>query len=802
MPRRRVVAKREILPDPLYNSQLVTKFINSVMGEGKKSVAEGILYGALNRVAEKTQDDPMKAFKKAIENVKPALEVKSRRVGGSTYQVPVEVRPNRRTSLAIRWIIDYATQRGEKTMREKLAAELMDAANLRGGAVKKKTTRTRWRRRTRRSPTTAGNTSKPETRTSNQRPETFRIMPRTHPLKDTRNIGIMAHIDAGKTTTTERILFYTGVNYKLGEVHEAPRPMDWMVQEQERGITITSAATTCFWKSSSDGTLVRINIIDTPGTWTSRPRSSDRCASSTARSPCSTRRRRRAPVGDRVAPGEPLRRSPARLRQQDGPRRRELPRCVEMMKTKLHAKPAPIQIPWGTEAEHRGVIDLVAMKAIEFHDDAQGSTFDVLDIPADMQAEADKYREMLVEAVAETDDTLLEKYLHGGKVEAQEIKDALRRATIAGHVQPVVCGSAFKNKGVQQLLDAVVDYLPSPLDIPPIKGHDDVGAELERPASDDAPFAALIFKIMTDPFVGQLAFFRVYSGHLDAGSGVFNSTKDTNERIGRLLKMHANKREEIKEVWAGDIAAAVGLRNVQTGRHDLRPGSAGHPRGDELPEPVIAVAIEPKTKADQEKDGRRALEAHAGGPHLQGPHGQGDGADHHPRHGRAPSRDHHGPHGPRVQRRREHRQAAGRVPRGDHEGSAGTRPLRAASRAAAASTARRRSASSRPRPATSSSSTTRSRAARSRRSSSSRSSRASRRPWRRASSRATRRPASTSSSTTARSTTSTPRDGVQDRGLHGVPGRGEEGQAGHQRSRSWTSRSSCPRTTWATSSAT
>jgi len=431
-------------------------------------------------------------------------------------------------------------------------------------------------------------------------------MPRTTSLKDTRNIGIMAHIDAGKTTTTERILFYTGINYKIGEVHEGTATMDWMVQEQERGITITSAATTCFWKASGDPSapLVRINIIDTPGhvDFTAEVERSLRVLDGAVA------------VFDAVAGVEPQSETVWRQANRYGVPRlafvnkmdrvgANFPRCVEMMKTKLNAKPAPIQIPWGTEGDHRGIIDLVAMKAIEFHDDAQGSTFDVLDIPADMQAEADKYREMLIEAVAETDDTLLEKYLHGGKVEAHEIKDALRRATISGHVQPVVCGSAFKNKGVQQLLDAVVDYLPSPLDIPPIKGHDDVGAELERPASDDAPFAALIFKIMTDPFVGQLAFFRVYSGHLDAGSGVFNSTKDNNERIGRLLKMHANKREEIKEVWAGDIAAAVGLRNVQTGDTICDRDQPVILEAMNFPEPVIAVAIEPKTKADQEKMG-------------------------------------------------------------------------------------------------------------------------------------------------------------------------------------------------------
>ncbi len=429
-------------------------------------------------------------------------------------------------------------------------------------------------------------------------------MPRTHPLKDTRNIGIMAHIDAGKTTTTERILFYTGVNYKLGEVHEGTATMDWMVQEQERGITITSAATTCFWKASGTADLVRINIIDTPGhvDFTAEVERSLRVLDGAVA------------VFDAVAGVEPQSETVWRQANRYGVPRiafvnkmdrvgANYPRCVEMMKTKLHAKPAPIQVPWGTESEHRGIIDLVMMKAVDFHDDAQGSTFDVLDIPDDMKEEAEKYREMLIEAVAETDDALLEKYLHGGKVEIAEIKDALRRATIAGHVQPVVCGSAFKNKGVQQLLDAVVDYLPSPLDIPAIKGHDDVGAELERPASDDAPFAALIFKIMTDPFVGQLAFFRVYSGHLDAGSSVFNSTKDGRERVGRILKMHANKREEIKEVWAGDIAAAVGLRNVQTGDTICDENNPVILEAMNFPEPVIAVAIEPKTKADQEKMG-------------------------------------------------------------------------------------------------------------------------------------------------------------------------------------------------------
>ncbi len=347
--------------------------------------------------------------------------------------------------------------------------------------------------------------------------------------------------------------------------------MDWMVQEQERGITITSAATTCFWTATPDagdpsappGPLVRINIIDTPGhvDFTAEVERSLRVLDGAVA------------VFDAVAGVEPQSETVWRQANRYNVPRiafvnkmdrvgANFARCVEMMKTKLNANPATIQIPLGSEAEHRGVIDLVRMKAIEFKDEDLGAKFDVAEIPEEFRAEAEAYREKMIEAIAESDDTLLEKYLHGGKVEASEIKDALRRATIAGHAQPVICGSAFKNKGVQQLLDAVVDYLPSPLDVPPMVGHDDVGAELVREPKDDAPFAALIFKIMTDPFVGQLAFFRVYSGHLDAGSSVFNSTKQTNERVGRLLKMHANKREEIKEVWAGDIAAAVGLRNV------------------------------------------------------------------------------------------------------------------------------------------------------------------------------------------------------------------------------------------------
>jgi elongation factor G len=423
-------------------------------------------------------------------------------------------------------------------------------------------------------------------------------MPRIHPLDRCRNIGIMAHIDAGKTTTTERVLYYTGVNYKIGEVHEGTATMDWMVQEQERGITITSAATTCFWKD------VRINIIDTPGhvDFTAEVERSLRVLDGAVA------------VFDAVSGVEPQSETVWRQADRYGVPRiafinkmdrvgADFDRCVEMMITKLAAKPAPVQIPWGSAETFEGVIDLIEGKAYDFKDETLGAEFEITGVPADHKAMYDKYRERLIETLAETDDALMQKYMDGHVPTADELRAALRRATVAGKLHPVVCGSAFKNKGVQQLLDAVVEYLPSPLDIPAIRGVDEDGKEIALDTRDDAPFAGLVFKIMTDPFVGQLAFFRVYAGHLDAGSGVYNATKQTNERIGRLLKMHANKREEIKEVWAGDIAAAVGLKNVTTGDTICDKSSVVVLESMKFPEPVITLSIEPKTKADQEKMG-------------------------------------------------------------------------------------------------------------------------------------------------------------------------------------------------------
>jgi len=433
-------------------------------------------------------------------------------------------------------------------------------------------------------------------------------MPRQVSLAKTRNIGIMAHIDAGKTTTTERILFYTGITYKIGEVHEGTAVMDWMEQEQERGITITSAATTCFWRDH------RINIIDTPGhvDFTAEVERSLRVLDGAVA------------VFDSVAGVEPQ--SETVWRQADKYRvpricfvnkmdrvGADFKRTFSQIISKLQGNPVAVQLPIGAEDKFVGVVDLIGMKSITYKDETMGADYVVGEIPASMLDEAKHYREQLIEKVSEADDKILEKYLHGEEITEAEIRAALRkrvnssvRAKGEPPFVPVICGSAFKNKGVQPLLDAVVDYLPSPIDIPAIVGIDPNKKEetlVERPAADDKPFAALAFKIMTDPFVGQLTFFRVYSGVLNSGASVYNATKQRTERIGRLLKMHANKREEIKEVYAGDIAAAVGLKSVSTGDTICDEKHAVVLESMDFPKPVISLAIEPKTKADQEKLG-------------------------------------------------------------------------------------------------------------------------------------------------------------------------------------------------------
>jgi elongation factor G len=424
-------------------------------------------------------------------------------------------------------------------------------------------------------------------------------MPRQIPLERTRNIGIMAHIDAGKTTATERILYYTGINYKIGEVHEGTATMDWMVQEQERGITITSAATTCFWKDH------RINIIDTPGhvDFTMEVERSLRVLDGAVA------------LFDSVAGVEPQSETVWRQADKYGVPRiafvnkmdrvgADFFRTVQMMKDRLRANAVPIQLPYGTEDKHRGVIDLVTMKAIVWDDESLGAKYRETEIPAEQKAEVDEWREKLIEALADADETLMERYLEGKEISETEIRAAIRKGTVGITFVPVLCGSAFKNRGVQLLLDAVVEYMPSPLDVPAVRGIDpDKKEEIERPASDKDPFAALAFKIMTDPYVGTLTFFRVYSGVMNSGDSIYNSTKGRRERIGRLLKMHANKREEIKEVYAGDIAAAVGLRQTTTGDTLC---DEDHPvilESIEFPDPVIHIAIEPKTKDDQEKLG-------------------------------------------------------------------------------------------------------------------------------------------------------------------------------------------------------
>ena len=430
-------------------------------------------------------------------------------------------------------------------------------------------------------------------------------MPRKTPLKDVRNIGIMAHIDAGKTTTTERILYYTGVNYKIGETHDGTATMDWMAQEQERGITITSAATTCFWKGSKNQyPSTRINIIDTPGhvDFTVEVQRSLRVLDGSVTVLC--------------AKGGVEPQSETVWRQAD---EYKVPRMIyvnkmdimgadfynvlRMIHERLKCNAVPIQLPIGAEDTFKGIIDLVEMDADIYYDE-MGKDMRVEEIPADMVDLANEYREKLLDAVSMFDDSIMEDYLEGKEIDQKRIRKAIRMATIENEMVPVVCGTSYRNKGVQKLLDAIVDYMPAPDDVPAIKGtNPKTDEEEDRHPSDDEPFSALAFKIMTDPYVGRLSFFRVYSGHLTTGSTVLNSVKNQKERMGRILQMHANHREDIEEVWAGDIAAAVGLKNTTTGDTLCDEKAPVILESMDFPEPVIRVAIEPKTKAGQEKMG-------------------------------------------------------------------------------------------------------------------------------------------------------------------------------------------------------
>ncbi|HEY1395801.1 elongation factor G [Roseateles sp.] len=430
-------------------------------------------------------------------------------------------------------------------------------------------------------------------------------MSRKTPIELYRNIGISAHIDAGKTTTTERILFYTGVNHKIGEVHDGAATMDWMAQEQERGITITSAATTCFWKGMDRSYPEhRINIIDTPGhvDFTIEVERSMRVLDGAVM------------VYDSVGGVQPQ--SETVWRQAN---KYKVPRLAfvnkmdrvgadfyrvrQMMVDRLKANPVPVVLPIGAEENFKGVIDLLKMKAILWHDATQGMTFDYQEIPPELKAQADEWREKMVEAAAEADEELMNKYLETGELTEDEIRRAIRKRTIAGEIQPMLCGTAFKNKGVQRMLDAVIDFMPSPVDIPPVHGTDDDEQDTTRAADDNEKFSALAFKLMTDPYVGQLTFVRVYSGILKSGDSVYNPTRGKKERIGRILQMHANQREEIKEILAGDIAACVGLKDVTTGETLCDPEAIITLERMIFPEPVISQAVEPKTKADQEKMG-------------------------------------------------------------------------------------------------------------------------------------------------------------------------------------------------------
>ncbi len=430
-------------------------------------------------------------------------------------------------------------------------------------------------------------------------------MARRTPIERYRNIGISAHIDAGKTTTTERILFYTGVNHKIGEVHDGAATMDWMEQEQERGITITSAATTCFWKGMANNFPEhRINIIDTPGhvDFTIEVERSMRVLDGACM------------VYDSVGGVQPQSETVWRQANKYGVPRLAFVNKMDrvgadyfkvhrQMKERLKANPIPIQIPIGAEDKFEGVVDLVKMKAIYWDDSTQGMKFEFRDIPPELLELATEWHGKMVEAAAEANDTLMNKYLEGDALTTVEIQQGLRERTIKSEITPMLCGSAFKNKGVQAMLDAVIDYLPAPTDVPPVTGELENGKEAERRPSDDEPFSALAFKIMTDPFVGQLTFFRVYSGVVKSGDTIYNPIKGKKERIGRILQMHANQREEIKDVYAGDIAAAVGLREATTGETLCDPTKVIILERMEFPEPVISQAVEPKTKVDQEKMG-------------------------------------------------------------------------------------------------------------------------------------------------------------------------------------------------------
>ncbi len=543
---------------------MVERLINRVMLDGKKSTASKIVYGAFDLIENKMKEEALKVFHKAMDNVKPELEVKARRVGGATYQVPVEVRLNRKLSLAIRWIMKYAKDRSERTMTEKLAGEIIDAYNNKGG-----------------SPITDGDPQGKE----------LYLMPREFSLDKTRNIGIMAHIDAGKTTTSERILFYTGKIHKVGEVHEGAATMDWMEQEKERGITITAAATTCTWKGH------RINIIDTPGhiDFTVEVGRSLRVLDGAVALFSGVEGVE--PQSETVWRQADRYRVPriAFVNKMDRPAA-DFHKCVQMIKEVLKANPLILQIPIKDGDEFQGAVDIITQTATYYDNTTRGIEYTVKEIPAHLKDEAHQLRERLMESLSEIDDSFMACYLDDTHIEEDEVKRIIREGTLNGSVLPVLCGSAFKNKGMQPLLDAIVDYLPSPADVSPYEYWTKEGEEGHLKGTHDEPFSGLVFKIMNDPFVGQLSYMRIYSGQLKTGETVFNSSKGKNERIGRIIQLHANKREDVKKVQAGDICAIVGLKGASTGDTLTHPDFEILFETIEVPAPVVSIAIAPKKK--------------------------------------------------------------------------------------------------------------------------------------------------------------------------------------------------------------
>jgi len=573
--------QKEIMPDLVYDSVMVSKFINQVMKKGKKTIAQKVVYKALEIVKKETKEKPLEVFEKALENAAPLVEVKSR---GATYQVPKEVKGKRRLSLAMRWIIDAAKAKKGKPMEQKLAGEIIQAFKDEGEAIRKKVNLHKMAE--------ANRAKKLICIRWLKLIELLLIsqdkMPRKYSIEKTRDIGIIAHIDAGKTTVT--------ISHKIGEVHDGQAIMDWMVQEKERGITITSAATTCRWKE------YWINIIDTPGhiDFTVEVQRSLRVLDGAV------------VVFDGVAGVEPQ--SETVWRQAD---RFNVPRICFINKldrmgadfkksfqsilNKLSPNALVLQIPIGQESKFEGMIDLLKMKALYFEGDF-GQNIVEKEIPDNLKEESEKARERLMEKVVAEDEVLLEKFLAKEEISEQELKKVLRKATLEYKLIPVFCGSALKNKGVQLLLDAICDYLPSPQDLPPVEGTDPkTGEPIERKMDDSEPFAALVFKIAADPYVGTLNYFRIYSGSLTKGSYVWNSVSGEKERIGRILKMHANTRQDLDEAFAGDIVAAVGFKDTSTGHTLCDENNPILLEKITFPEPVISIRIEPKSKEDQEK---------------------------------------------------------------------------------------------------------------------------------------------------------------------------------------------------------